>query len=109
MDEAFKKLSKYLSVTGVEEDKKPLQEIVVQQETEITNLRNRLDVVVKAGEKSREELDEMRQQLSSLASEVGQLASRLSMMRAPIPTKENRKASSKAAKTLEKEGFVIEK
>ena len=33
LDEVFKKLSKYLSVTGAEEDKKPLQEIVVQQES----------------------------------------------------------------------------
>jgi len=109
LDEAFKKLSKYLSVTGAEEDKKPLQEMVVQQETEITNLRSRLDIVVKAGEKSREELDEMRQQLSSLTSQVGQLTSRLRMMRAPIPGKEAREAGEKVLRQLEKEGYVSEK
>jgi integrase len=46
LDEAFKKLSKYLSVTGVEEDKKPLQEIIVQQESEIASLRKRMDVIM---------------------------------------------------------------
>jgi len=46
LDEAFKKLSKYLNVTGAEEDKKPLQEMVVQQEKEISSLRERMDVVI---------------------------------------------------------------
>jgi len=46
LDEAFKKLSKYLNVTGVEEEKKPLQDLIVQQEKEISNLRKRMDVVI---------------------------------------------------------------
>ena len=47
LKDAFKKLSKYLNVTGVEEAKKPLQDVIVQQEKEITNLRKRMDVVVR--------------------------------------------------------------
>jgi hypothetical protein len=55
------------------------------------------------------ELEEQRQQLSSLTSQVGQLTSMLGMRRMPIPTKEVREAGEKAAKILEKEGFVAEK
>ena len=94
-------------MTGVEEDKKPLQEIVVQQETEITNLRNRLDVVVKAGEKSREELDEMQKQLKALQSEVGQLTSTLDMIPGGFgprrPSKEAKKSVLAAMKKSAKE------
>ena len=54
------------------------------------------------------ELEEQRQQLSSLTSQVDQLTSRLRMMRAPIPTKEAREAGEKAARILEKE-FVVQK
>jgi integrase len=46
LDGAFMKLSKYLNVTGVEEAQKPLQEMVVQQEKEISSLRERMDVVI---------------------------------------------------------------
>lgn len=45
--DAFIKLSKYLNVTGVEEAKKPLQDMIVQQEKEISSLRKRMDVVMK--------------------------------------------------------------
>ena len=55
------------------------------------------------------ELEEQRQQLSSLTSQVGQLTSMLGMRRMPIPTKEVREAGEKTAKILEKEGFVAEK
>ncbi len=55
------------------------------------------------------ELEEQRQQLSSLTSQVGQLTSRLGMMRAPILTKKTKEEGRKAAKMLEKEGFVVEK
>lgn len=106
LDEAFKKLSKYLNVTGVEEDKKPLQEIIVQQESEIANLRNRLDVVVKAE-------GEMLEQLNALQSEVAGLSSTIDMIPGGFgprrPSKEVREAGEKAAKTMEKEGFVARK
>jgi site-specific recombinase XerD len=55
------------------------------------------------------ELEEQRQQLSSLTSQVGQLTSRLSMMRTPIPTKEVMRDGEKTAKILEKEGLVTRK
>jgi integrase len=105
LDEAFKKLSKYLSVTGVEEDKKPLQEIIVQQESEIANLRNRLDVVVKAE-------GETREQLKSLQSEVAQLTSSLDMIPGGFgprrPSKEEKKSVLAATKKQAKE-YVTEK
>jgi hypothetical protein len=105
LDEAFKKLSKYLSVTGVEEDKKPLQEIIVQQESEIASLRNRLDVVVKAE-------GEMRDQLNALQSEVAQLTSTLDMIPSGFgprrPTKEAKKSVLAAMKKSVKE-YVTEK
>ena len=105
LDEAFKRLSKYLSVTGVEEDKKPLQEIIVQQESEIANLRNRLDFVVKAEE-------EMREQLKSLQSEVAGLGSTLDKIPGGFgprrPSKEAKKSVLAATKKIAKE-YVTEK
>jgi integrase len=105
LDEAFKKLSKYLSVTGVEENKRPLQEIIVQQESEITNLRNRLDIVVKAE-------GEMRDQLNALQSEVAQLTSILDMIPGGFgprrPAKEAKKSVLAAMKKSAKE-YVTEK
>jgi integrase len=65
---------------------------------------------VHAEEKSKKELDDMKQQLSSLTSQVGQLTSMLGMIRGPmVPGKEAREAGEKAARLLEKEGYVIEK
>jgi len=105
LDEAFKRLSKYLSVTGVEEDKKPLQETIVQQESEIVNLRNRLDVVVKAE-------GEMRDQLNALQSEVAELSSTLDMIPGGFgprrPSKEAKKSVLAATKKLAKE-YVAKK
>jgi hypothetical protein len=51
---------------------------------------------VQGEEKSRNELDDMRQQLSSLTSQVGQLTSMLELMRIPFPGKEAREAGEKA-------------
>jgi hypothetical protein len=39
-DRAFIDLSKYLNVIGVEEEKKPLQDLIVQQEKEIAAFEN---------------------------------------------------------------------
>lgn len=47
LKDAFIKLGKYLNVTGVEEAKKPLQDVIVQQEKEIANVGKRMDVVVR--------------------------------------------------------------
>jgi len=47
LKDAFIKLSKYLNVTGVEEAKRPLHDVVVHQEKEIASLRKRMDVVMK--------------------------------------------------------------
>lgn len=92
-------------MTGVEEDKKPLQEIVVQQETEIASLRNRLDIVVKAE-------GEMRDQLNALQSEVAQLTSTLDMIPGGFgprrPTKESR-MQARQMKKLNDAGLVVEK
>jgi integrase len=105
LDEAFKKLSKYLSVTGVEEDKKPLQEIIVQQESEIANLRNRLDIVVKAE-------GEMREEMKALRSEVAQLASTLDMIPGGFGPRRPTKAALEACKAAMKKSakeYVTEK
>jgi hypothetical protein len=56
----------------------------------------------------RKELEEQKQQLSSLTSEVGQLASMLGMRRVPIPTKEARESVLAAMKKIAK-GYVTEK
>ena len=95
LDEAFNKLSKYLSVTGVEEDKKPLQEIIVQQENEITNLRSRLEVVAKAGTETREQLGALRNEVLSLRMILG---------RGPIPQKPK---PGEKEKQLEDEGLTL--
>jgi hypothetical protein len=69
-----------------------------------------LDIVVKAGEKSREELDEMRQQLSSLTSQVGQLTSMLGMIKGgpKVPGGES-SISESALKKLKDAGLVVER
>jgi ribosomal protein L40E len=54
------------------------------------------------------ELEEQRQQLSSLTSQVGQLTSMLALRRVPIPTKEARESALAAMKKIAKE-YVIEK
>lgn len=55
------------------------------------------------------ELEEQRQQLSALTSQVGQLTSMLGMIRGPkVPGKEAREAGERAARLLEKEGLVAE-
>lgn len=54
------------------------------------------------------ELEEQRQQLSSLTSQVGQLTSMLGMRRVPIPTKEAREGVLAALEKIAKE-YVIEK
>ena len=56
----------------------------------------------------RKELEEQRQQLSSLTSQVGQLTSMLGMRRVPIPTKEAREGVLAAMEKIAKE-YVIEK
>lgn len=55
--DAFIKLSKYLNVTGVEEAKKPLQDLIVQQEKEVASLRKRMDVVLKRLKEHEETFD----------------------------------------------------
>ena len=62
LDEAFKKLSNFLNVTGAEEEDNPLQAIVVQQENEIAILRNRLEIVAKAGVEMRETIQKRLEQ-----------------------------------------------
>lgn len=46
LKDAFVNLSRYFNVTGVEEEKKPLQDLIVQQEKEISSLRKRIDAVI---------------------------------------------------------------
>jgi hypothetical protein len=50
-------------------------------------------------DKLRKEAEEQREQLSMLTSQVGQLTSRLRMMRTPTPEKEVREAEEKAQTT----------
>jgi hypothetical protein len=72
LDEAFKKLSKYLSVTGVEEDKKPLQEMVVQQEKEISSLRERMEVVINQIRQYEGTLDNVAREFLTMLLVVGE-------------------------------------
>ena len=65
---------------------------------------------VQVEEKSRKELDDLNQRLSSLTSEVGLLTSMMSMRRIPVPSKEAMEPpAGKALRQLEKEGYVTEK
>jgi len=64
--------------------------------------------VAHAEEKSKKELDDMRQQLSSLNSQVDQLTSMLNVMSgSKIQTKKFLKI--KSVKKLQEEGFLAEK
>jgi integrase len=72
LDEAFKKLSKYLNVTGVEEAQKPLQEMVVQQEKEISSLRERMDVVINQIKQYEGTLDNVAREFLTMLLVVGE-------------------------------------
>ena len=55
----------------------------------------------------RKELEEQRQQLSSLTSEVGQLTSMLALRRVPITTKEAREGVLAAMEKIAKEYVIV--
>lgn len=70
--DAFIKLSKYLNATGVEEAKKPLQDMIVQQEKEISSLRNRMDIVVKQLKEFEETFDLVTKEFLTMLMVVGE-------------------------------------
>jgi site-specific recombinase XerD len=68
----------------------------------------KVETAVQAEEKSKKELDDVRQQLSSLTSQVGQLTYAMKLRtRSDFPTSEV--IETKSAKKLRDEGFVLEK
>ncbi len=53
-------------MTGVEEAKKPLQDVIVQQEREIASLRKRMDTVVNRLEEYEETFDLVTKEFASM-------------------------------------------
>lgn len=84
--DSFIKLSKYMNVTGVEEAKKPLQDLIVQQEKEVASLRKRMDVVLKQLKEHEETFDLVTREFGNfivvLAERVGDEATLKLMLEA---------------------------
>jgi uncharacterized coiled-coil protein SlyX len=91
LDEAFKKLSKYLNVTGVEETQKPLQEMVVQQEKEISSLRERMDVVINQIKQYEGTLDNVAREFLTMLVVVGEKVGDKALLKMVEDTKQRLK------------------
>ncbi|HKZ93674.1 MAG TPA: tyrosine-type recombinase/integrase [Candidatus Bathyarchaeia archaeon] len=66
LDKVFTKLSKYLNVTGTVEERKPLQDLIVQQEKEISSLRKRIEAIVEQIKEYEETFDSVVREFATL-------------------------------------------
>jgi hypothetical protein len=92
-------LSKYLNVTGVEGAQKPLQEIVVQQEKEIGNLRERMDVVINQIKQYEGTLDNVAREFLTLLVVVGEKVGDKALLKMLEDTKQRLKKKTATSDT----------
>jgi len=92
-------LSKYLNVTGVEGAQKPLQEIVVQQEKEIGNLRERMDVVINQIKQYEGTLDNVAREFLTLLVIVGEKVGDKALLKILEDTKQRLKKKTATSDT----------
>jgi hypothetical protein len=105
LDKAFITLSKYLNVTGVEEAQKPLQEMVVQQEKEISSLRERMDVVINQIRQYEGTLDNVAREFLTMLLVVGEKVGDKALLKMVEDTKqrlEKKTATSNTSRLDEK-------
>jgi predicted AAA+ superfamily ATPase len=69
----------------------------------------KVETAVQAEEKGKKELDDMRQQLSLLTSQVGQLTSILTLTRRINFPQETKQINKSTKKKLEDAGLILEK
>lgn len=92
-------MSKYLNVTGVEGAQKPLQEIVVQQEKEIGNLRERMDVVINQIKQYEGTLDNVAREFLTLLVIVGEKVGDKALLKILEDTKQRLKKKTATSDT----------
>ena len=99
LDKALITLSKYLNVTGVEGAQKPLQEIVVQQEKEIGNLREQMDVVINQIKQYEGTLDNVAREFLTLLVVVGEKVGDKALLKMLEDTKQRLKKKTATSDT----------